>query len=394
MINIDRLKDTFATLVSIDSESKQEQAFALALREKLDAMGAHTVVDDAGRQIGSNTGNLIAKLSGTRNVRPLLLSAHMDTVAPGKEIQPIFKGGVFSSAGDTILGADDKSAIAIILETLQLLKEKNVPHGPLELVFTVCEELALDGAKHLDFNLITATQGYALDASDTGGIITRAPAANRFTFQVFGKEAHAGAAPEKGINAITLASKAIASLELGRIDPETTCNIGMIQGGLATNIVPNRVQVVGEVRSHSEAKLKQVTETITAAFKDAVDNYSGMIMEDALPSVDTLIVKSFSRTNIPKTHGVVTLATRAAQNLGRELICKASGGGSDANIFFEKGIMVGVLGTGMHDVHTLNEWIRIDDMARMVELLLEIIKEHAKKTPTRHPAGEIGGKNR
>lgn len=393
MINKDRLKDTFAALVSIDSESKQEQAFAQALRERLDALGAETFVDDAGRKTGSNTGNLIAKFSGLKNSSPLLLSAHMDTVAPGKNIQPIFKNGIFSSAGATVLGADDKSAIAIILETLQLLNEKNIPHGPLELILTVCEENALDGAKHLDFGLITATQGYALDATDTEGIITRAPAANRFTFQVNGKEAHAGAAPEKGINAIMLAGKAIASLELGRIDQETTCNIGMIQGGTATNIVPNRVQVVGEVRSHSEAKLKQVTETIAAAFKDAVNNYAGMIIEDSLPSVEIQVVKTFPRTDIPKTHPIVTLASKAAQNLGRELTCKVSGGGSDANIFFKKGIMVGVLGTGMHDVHTLNEWVPISDMVRMVELLLEIIKVHAEQTPSPSLGGQFGDKN-
>ncbi len=391
MINTERLKQTFSELVSIDSESRQEREFAQELCRRLEGLGAETVLDGAGPETGSNTGNLIARFGGKQGVSPLLLSAHMDTVAPGKNIQPVFKDGIFTSAGSTVLGADDKSAIAIILETLQILNEKNIPHGPLELVVSVCEENALDGIKHLDFDQITATHGYALDASDTEGIITRAPGANRFELQVNGKEAHAGAAPEKGINAIVLASRAIASLKLGRIDQETTCNIGMIQGGIATNIVPNRVQVVGEVRSHDEEKLKQVTHTICEAFEAAVNSHTGMPAEDAVPSVETTVVHSFSRTVIPETHPVVTIALEAARNLDRELTCKASGGGSDANIFFEKGIMVGVLGTGMRDVHTLDEWIRVADMVRTVELLVEIIRVHAQKTPSPTPVGQKGG---
>ncbi|OEU63247.1 MAG: peptidase T [Desulfobacterales bacterium S5133MH16] len=376
MVNRDRLAETFKFLVEIDSVSKEERAISMEIKKILESMGAETFVDGAGDKIGGNTGNLIAKFKGTRQTQPLLLNAHMDTVEPGKGVTAVFSNGVFTSDGTTILGADDKSAIAILIEALKIIQENGLPYGPLELVFTVCEEIGLLGAKHLDLDRITATFGYALDATDTEGIVTRAPSANRLEFRVHGKDAHAGAAPEKGINAISLASKAIANLELGRIDPETTCNIGMIEGGTATNIIPNLVTVKGEVRSHDEGKLYKITDAMVSSFKGIVENYNGMTSDDVLPRLETEIEKDFSRTYVPDDHPVVTLACRAAENLGRKMKTKTSGGGADANIFFEKGIMTGVLGTGMRDMHTVRESVGLDDMVRTTELLLEIIRVH------------------
>ncbi len=381
MINTDRLKNTFLTLVKTGSVSKSEGAFSRLLQGLLEDLGAKTWVDDAGKATGSDTGNLLAALPGNRPVGPLLLSAHMDTVPPGEQIHPIFEDGVFKSDGKTILGADDKSAIAILLESLRVVQERNLPSGPLELVFTVCEEDALAGAKQLDTRRLSAKWGYVLDATDTEGIITRAPAANRMTFDVFGKEAHAGAAPEKGINAIQVACRAVAALQLGRIDRETTCNIGVIQGGFATNIVPNRVTLIGESRSHDGAKLEKVTAAITEAFKREVDGYSGPGAGEGLPRLEARVERSFSKTDIPEDHPVILLARRAADTLGRKMVCKASGGGSDANIFYEKGITAGVLGTGMRDMHTVSEWIRMDDMVRMSELMVKILVLHAE-TPS------------
>ena len=378
MVNKHRLAETFRFLVEIDSVSKEEQTFCMEIKKILESMGAGTFVDDAGDKIGGNTGNLIAKFKGNRPALPLLLNAHMDTVEPGKGVTAVFSDGVFTSDGTTILGADDKSAIAILIEALKIIQENDLPHGPLELVFTVCEEIGLLGAKHLDSDHITATFGYALDATDTEGIVTRAPSANHFEFKVHGKDAHAGAGPEKGINAISLASKAIANLEIGRIDPETTCNIGIIEGGTATNIVPNLVTIKGEVRSHDEEKMDNVTDTIVSSFRRIVENYKGMSSDDARPRLETDIQKDFSRTHIPDNHPVVLLAVKAAENLGRKMKIKTSGGGADANIFFEKGIMTGVLGTGMRDMHTVRESVCLDDMVRTTELLLEIIRVHAE----------------
>jgi tripeptide aminopeptidase len=377
MINPERLADTFTRLVQIDSVSRQEADICNVLRDILEGLGAEIWVDDAGKSVGSNTGNLIARFKGDVDVPPMMLNAHMDTVEPGRGITPVYRDGVFTSDGTTILGADDKSAVAILVETLTVLREKGIPHGPLEVVLTICEEVGLQGAKHLDLSRLTATFGYALDATDTSGIITRAPGANHVKFIVHGKDAHAGAAPEKGINAIALAAKAIAGLTLGRIDRETTCNIGVIQGGMATNIIPSRVTVEGEVRSHDPQKLADLTQTFVEAFETAVWDYVPLSAEAGVPRLETEIIPDFTRTHIPEDHPVVTLAVEAAQNLGRTLIPKVTGGGADANVFFSKGVMVGVLGTGMRDMHTVRESVRLSDMIQTTELVLEIIRLHA-----------------
>ena len=382
MINRDRLAETFKFLVETDSVSGEEGEICLKIQKILESMGGETILDSAGLETGSDTGNLIAKFKGVTPGPALLLNAHMDTVEPGRGIKPILKDGVFTSDGTTILGADCKSSIAIILEVLRVLQEANLSYGPLEIVLTVCEEVGLLGAKHLDYDLLKAKYGYALDASDTNGIVVRAPSANRLEFKVYGQDAHAGASPEKGINAIYIAGKAISSLELGRIDAETTCNIGYIQGGRAINIVPDLVTIQGEVRSHNEKMLASKTREIVALFQKAVDEEKsrlGILQNDGFPKLESVVSLDFPRTDIPETHKVVTLATQAAEKLGRSMKTKATGGGADANIFFSKGIVTGVLGTGMRDMHSVRESIQLDDMVESAQLLLEIIQLQSKE---------------
>ncbi len=381
-VNRDRLADTFKCLAEIDSISRAESAICSEIRQRLDLLGAKTVIDDSASQTGSDTGNLTAFFEGhNSNAAPLLLNAHMDTVEPGRGIKAVLEDGVFTSAGDTILGADDKSAIAILLETMNVLKENHLHHGPLELVFTTCEEIGLLGALHLDLNPLQSTMGYALDATDINGIITRAPSARWFDFKIHGKSAHAGAAPEKGINAIALASKAIASLEIGRIDHETTANIGVIKGGLAANIVPDLVTVTGEVRSHDASKLEQYADNMVLAFKDAVKTDKKPTGEFEPPYLTVDILNEFPGTKIPDNHPIVMLAQNAAKNLGRSLEIKSSGGCADANILFQKGLAMGVLGTGMRKMHTTRETVGLDDMIAGCHLLIEIIRVHSKTLP-------------
>lgn len=377
MLKGERLAATFRSLIAISSVSRCEGTLALHLKERFDQLGAETVFDGSAAFTGSDTGNLIARFAGTRNVPALLLSAHMDTVQPGEGIKALFKDGVFTSDGTTILGADDKSAIAVILEALSVLKEDRIAHGPIEVVLTTCEETGLAGARNLDLKLITAGYGYALDGSDTEGVIVRAPSANRFEIRLIGRDAHAGAHPEKGINAIHLAAKAMAGLTIGRIDQETTCNIGWIEGGIATNVVPPLVTLRGEARSHDEAKLERVTAGIVAAFERTVLEQRARAGADGLPRLEAQVRRSYSRTCIPEDHAVVTLARSAAAKLGRVIRAKISGGGSDANIFFEKGIPLGILGTGMREIHTVREYVRLEDMVRAAELVIEIIRQHA-----------------
>jgi len=378
MINSQRLAQRFQALVEIDSLSREERNVAIEIEKTLTAMGATVCYDTAGEQVNGNCSNLVARFKGTVDAEPIFLSGHMDTVGPGKGIKVQFEDGIFKSDGTTILGSDDKSALAIILEVMDVILENKIDYPPVEIVFTVCEEIGLLGAKYFDYSLMDSKFGYILDSTDTHGIVTKAPAANKIIIKIYGKGAHAGAEPENGVNAILVASRAISKLRLGRIDEETTCNIGTIKGGVATNIVPAFVEVHGEARSHDVEKLKIVTDGIVSSFQTAADEF-----KDAsdLPRVEAIVENDFPHTNIPEDHMAIVLARKAADNLGIALESKTIGGGADANIFFGKGIVAGVLGTGMTDVHTLNESIALADMENSAKLVLEILKVHA--------AGEI-----
>ncbi|MCK5162149.1 MAG: M20/M25/M40 family metallo-hydrolase [Desulfobacula sp.] len=374
MINSQRLAQRFRAFVEIDSLSRQEKDVALELEKILTAMGATVCFDTAGEQVSGNCSNLVAKFKGTIDTEPIFLSGHMDTVGPGKGIKVLFEDGVFKSDGTTILGADDKSALAIILEVMDVILENKIDYPPVELIFTVCEEIGLLGAKYFDYSLMDSTFGYILDSTDTQGIVTKAPAANKIIVKIYGKAAHSGAEPENGVNALLVASKAISELKLGRIDEETTCNLGTIKGGIATNIVPAFVEIHGEARSHDVEKLEIVTNSIVNTFQAVAEEFKN---NSDLPRIEAIVENDFPNTNISEDHKAIKLARKAADNLGTVLASKTIGGGADANVFFGKGIIAGVLGTGMTDVHTLNESITIKDMEDTAKLVLEILKVHA-----------------
>lgn len=374
MIQSKRLARRFVRFAEIDSVSREEADLAAEIKSTLEALGGAVAMDDAGSRINGNCGNLVARFKGTVDVEPLLLSGHMDTVEPGRGVKVVFEDGVFRSDGTTILGSDDKSALAIILEVLEVLKENDLPRPPIEVVFTVAEEVGLLGAKAFDLSMIDAKIGYILDSTDLDGIVTRAPSANRFTIRVHGKDAHAGAYPENGINAIQVASKAMADLTLGRIDAETTCNIGRIQGGKATNIVPDLAVIEGEARSHDESKLAGVTQEIISAFERTASAWKHR--QGDLPRVEVDLETDFPATHVPDDHPVVRLAIAAGERIGTPIETRTIGGGADANVFFGKGVVTGVLGTGMTDVHTVRESIRLADMEKTARLVLEIIALH------------------
>ena len=374
MINEERLAQIFSDLVVIDSVSGEEGRCCDDLQQRLTALGLETTVDDIAEHIKGQCGNLIARYPGRVDTDPLLLSAHMDTVEPGRGIAVQFMDGVFSSKGDTILGADDKSALAVILEVLHCITERDLACPPLEVVFSVCEEIGLVGAKHLDFGRITARKGYVLDSGNPEVMIVRAPSEERLTFIIHGRSAHAGVCPEAGINAIKVAAQAIARMPQGRIDNETTSNVGIIEGGLATNIVADRVRVEVEARSHDDAKLEAVVGEIMDAFTAAVaahnqDNGAGAHLE-------IIRTRDFTRMAVDPQHPVVTYARQAAGTLGVSLELGEWGGGSDANVFAEHGIVTAVLGTGMENVHSTRETIRLADMVHSAELLLETVLLH------------------
>lgn len=378
MINEQRLADTFCVLVKIDSVSKEEKNISEYLTWVLNELGADTCSDDAGMAVGGNAGNLMGKFKGTVDVPPMMLCGHMDTVEPGRGVVPVLENGIFRSKGDTILGADDKSALAIIIEVLRVIKENNLPHGPLDVVFTICEEIGLLGAKNFDINMIDARFGFILDSMDKKAIVTRSPFRSHFEITVTGKAAHAGAEPEKGISAIVLASKAVASLPWGWVDSETTCNVGKMSGGIADNIVAEEALVSGEVRSQTQEKMDAAIETIKRAFEKVIEQGRQALGSDTTPEFDMTVNLDFPGTDIPEDHPVVLLAKEAAHGLGIDLTPDSSGGGADANIFSGMGIVTGVLGTGMTSAHTLDEHVALSDMVDTARLLLACIERHTQ----------------
>jgi tripeptide aminopeptidase len=370
MINLERLKETFIHLVRLASPSKQEGLVASYVKEYLNELGIEWVEDKAADALGATCGNIIGWLDGEGEI-PLMLNAHLDTVQkPAEEVVVREENGILKSDGTTILGADDKSGVAIILEVLRVIKENNLPHPPLQPVFTICEEIGLLGAKHLDYSLLKAKWGLVLDGGNPAEIIHRAPTANRLQFVVIGKAAHAGVHPEEGINAIWLAAKAISSLQLGRIDEETTCNLGLIEGGTATNIVPDKVVIKGEVRSHKQEKLKAQTEKIINAFKETIE---AAPKKGDLPKVEINVKDDYPLMYVKEDHPLIQLVKRAGEKVGLEMQLKVSGGGSDANIFNDKGIVSIIMGTGMKKVHTCEEFIPLQDMEKSANLLLNIL---------------------
>jgi len=377
MVNRERLVNEFLSLVRIESLSKQEGKVAQYLSKVLDSMKIEHHVDNAGEKIGGETGNVIASVPATDRKCPVLLfSSHMDTVGPVKGIKPILDGDTIRSDGNTILGSDDKSGIAAILECLKVLVENKIRHGQIEIVFDVAEEIGLLGAKHLDFSKLTAKMAYVLDDSDLNKVTNRAPTANRMVYEIRGIEKHAGMEPEKGISAIEVACHAIAAMKLGRLDHETTANIGTIEGGTATNIVANYVKITAEARSHSEAKLKAQTEYMKQAFLDQIGKFAKVV--DGQKISPTFLEDrhlDFSIMNVPESSPTFQLAKLAGKRIGIDLTAKTAGGGTDGNIYNLHGIETVVVGTGMTNVHTVKECIKIQDMVDCTRLLLAIIEE-------------------
>jgi len=378
MIDRTRLVAEFLELVRIDSLSRREGRIAKRLGETLTGLGAAVEEDDAGQKVGGEAGNLLAKLPGTVPGAPaLLLCAHMDTVVPGENVKPVVSGDVIRTDGTTVLGGDDKSGLVAILETLRVLREDRIPHGPIDVLFTICEEYGLLGAKHFDAGRLRARTGLVLDVDGACELVVRAPAANKMVFTVHGLEAHAGVCPEQGISAIKVAGEAIAAMRLGRIDAETTANLGLIEGGLAVNIVPNRVRLRAEARSLSLQKLEAQTDHMRRCFEEAAGRHRARVGERLHTArAETRVERDYDRLDLPVDAPIVRLTERAAANLGKPFTTRATGGGSDANVLNGHGLQVANLACGMREIHTVNEWIDVKDMVATTELLLETVRLH------------------
>ena len=379
MINAARLKEEFLELASISSPSKREGTIARRLEAILKGMGASVEVDGAGEKIEGNTGNLLARFPGnTAGAPPFLLSGHMDTVGPAEKIRPVVEGDVIRTDGTSVLGGDDKAGVVAILEAIRVLREKSIPHGDIEVVLTICEEYGLLGAKHFDTGRLRARRGLVLDVDGVCELITRAPAANRMAFTVHGLPAHAGICPEQGMSAIRIASEAIAAMKLGRLDAETTANLGIIQGGLAGNIVPASVTVRGETRSLSTEKLLAQTTHMQRCFEEAAARHSVRVGERGYQaSVAAQVDRQYNRLDVRDDAAIVRLVQSGARAMGRSCGTRGTGGGSDANVFAERGLEVANLACGMREIHTVNEWVHVPDLVLTAGLVLETVRLNA-----------------
>ncbi len=367
-VNKERLINEFLELVQIDSETKNETEIAKVLKVKFTDLGLEVIEDESKEKTGHGAGNLICNLKGTNdNVDTIYFTSHMDTVLPGKSIKPSIKDGYIISDGTTILGADDKAGIAAMLEAIRVLQENEIKHGDLQFIITAGEESGLVGARAFDQSLLTAKYGYALDSNGTvGDIIVAAPTQAKLYVVMKGKTAHAGVAPEKGVSAITLAAKAIAKMPLGRIDSETTANIGSFAGGQQTNIVCDHVEIHAEARSLVPEKMEIQVAKMKKAFETTAEELGGSAEIEV-----TIMYPGFKQKDGDQ---VVEVAREAAKSIGRKSELLESGGGSDANIFAGFGIPTVNLAVGYEEIHTTKERIAIDELVKTAELVTAIVK--------------------
>lgn len=374
MINEERLVSLFKELCLINAPALAEAESVAFVRKHLEDMGLEVSEDAAGAEIGGNANNLIAWCRGTLpNAPKIFLSAHFDTVEPTAGLIIEERDGVFLSASDTILGADDKGGMAPAIEAVRVLMESGEAHGDICLLFSVAEEIGLKGAAALKIEELGLDFGYVLDTGPpVGTFVTRTATHDKLEIRVIGKPAHSGKDPEKGINAIQVAARAIDGMRLGRISPETTSNLGIISGGTAVNVVCPEVVIRGEARSTSVAELDETVAHMIDRFMTAADEFRTEVHIDHKRHYDAYVIAD----DAP----VVRLAQEASRALGFEPTLRTTLGGSDANVYNAKGVPCVVVATGMDKIHTHDELISRKDLVDTARLTLEILLRAAKLT--------------
>lgn len=367
----ERLLTTFLDLVRIDSPSGREKGVADYCERVLTEAGCSVSYDGAAATVGADVGNLFAVLSGSAPGRVAVLCAHMDCVQPCEGVEPVVAGGVVSSAGETVLGADDKVGVAAVLESVRRLAESDDPHPEVQVLLTISEEPGLKGAKALAAGAVTGDLCLVLDADGpVGGIIIAAPTHYTFAATFAGRAAHAGVAPEKGSSALVMAARAISAMRLGRLDPDTTANIGSVQGGTATNVVAARASMTGECRSLDPERVEEVRQAMQAIMEQAASAADGR--------VDIAWTREYGGFRFAEDHPDVVLAQRACRDIGLEPRLASTGGGSDGNIIAEQGVPTLVLSCGMTDVHGVDETIAIAEIERLTALVGAIVARMAE----------------
>jgi tripeptide aminopeptidase len=364
----DEVVSLFTELAALPSPPGEERIVADRVAAYLRDLGLDVAEDDAGARIGSNAGNLYTRIAPTVETgTPLFFCAHLDTVPPEGAIEPVLEDGVIRNAAGTILGADNKAAVAVMLEAVRRVLAESRPHGGIELLFTPKEETGLHGAAAFDEKQLHARVGYVYDqAAPIGEIILGAPYAHSMEVRFHGRASHSGMYPEEGRSAIAAAAKAIADFKLGRVDEDSTANVGIIKGGTAGNIVPEWCSFLAEARSHDQSKLADLVREMLEAATFAAG------LEDC--QVETEVHKSYSGYRFKRDDFVVSLAREALEQIGYDPSFELSGGAADANVFNERGLACVNLANGMAEIHTPDEHIAVSDLERMVDVTLALVE--------------------
>lgn len=367
-----RLGERFVALCRAYSPSRAERTAAELVRSELEALGVEVTEDDAGRALGGDCGNLLARLPGSGSAS-LLLCAHLDTVPASGPIEPVLRDGGWESQHDTILGADNKAGVAALLGLAHRLVAEPAS-ASVELLFTVCEEVGLLGAKEFEAGVLRSRVGYTLDASmPIGGVVVASPTYYRLTAELRGTAAHAGVEPEAGRSAVLAGARAIARMKLGRLDPETTANIGIVEGGSAVNIVPERCRIVGEARSIDGARAQETVSAMVACLADAAND------PECECDLDVKVERECDGYRVRGSAPELVLASAALRDLGFAPELAVSGGASDANALRAKGCAVLNLGNGTERPHESGERVSVEALEGTLELALALVDaaEHA-----------------
>jgi tripeptide aminopeptidase len=365
----ERLGATFEALCRIESPSGRERPCTDWVAAELDGIGIGVEEDGAGATVGSDAGNLLARLPGA-GPDSILLCAHLDTVPLTAPVEPVVVGGGWENANEAILGADNKAAVAVMLELVRRIAQaRERPEVGIELLFTVCEEVALRGAKAFDAGALVSRFGYVFDhASPIGEIVLASPTYYRIVADVHGRAAHAGIRPENGRSAVLAAARGIAAMRLGRLDPETTANVGTVSGGTNANVVPEHCRVEAEARSIDPARAESVATELVDHLQEAADASEC--------DLDVTVERMFDGYRTRAREPQVALAELALRDCGYEPAHIVTGGGSDANALQASGFTCTNLANGTERNHEPTERVSVDALDGMLEVAIALV-EHA-----------------
>ena len=368
-VNKERLVKLFLEMAKINGPSSKESLVATFLKDELPKLGFQLTFDEAHKNFNGEVGNLIAWHKGTDDtIPPLFFSTHMDTVLPTEHLKPIIKDGVIYSDGTTILGADDRAALASYIEAMRAIIESGIPHGPIELILTVNEQAGLVGAKYMDYQKIKSKKGYIFDSSgDVGQIILQGPYSSRIWFTINGNAAHIALNAEEGRNAFLIAAKGLLNMKLGEIDRETLANIGIIRGGDLTSIIPGSVTLGGEVRSFSQKKLEDQLQHMQETMEEAAKKYQC--------TVEVKIDEKYLGFNIPEDDELVQTVSEAADNIQVSSYLTKTLSGADTNVLNENGLTCITLGNGFQNIHSFRESISIENLVNTGRLTAALIEQ-------------------